>query len=114
MSGVVESSERSFAAVETKSKLIEVALKIFGIDAMMGAIQPSFQVSERTVNMKGMRVGGMKHMFVAFQRGFGIAPPSIGVNVAAGLHALLQKVANRDGIGSLGQQIGRASGRGKG
>jgi len=33
-----------FCGVETKSKLIEVALKIFGIDAMMGAIQPSFQV----------------------------------------------------------------------
>jgi hypothetical protein len=77
---------------------------------MMGAIQPSFQVSERTVNMKGMRVGGMKPRFVAFQRGFGIAPPSIGVNLAAGLHALLQKVANRDGIGSLGQRQAKASG----
>jgi hypothetical protein len=77
---------------------------------MMGAIQPSFQVSERTVNLKGMRVGGMKPMFVAFQRGFGIPPPTIGVNLAAGGHTLLQKVANRDGIGSLGQRQAKASG----
>ena len=55
---------------------------------MMGAIEPSFQVSERTVNVKGMRVGGMKPMFVTFQSGLGIAPPSIGVNLAPGFHAL--------------------------
>ena len=42
--------------------------------------------------------------------GFGIAPPSIGVNLAAGLHALLQKFANRNGIGSLGQRQAKASG----
>ena len=77
---------------------------------MMGAIQPSFHVSERTVNIKGMSVGGMKPMFVVFQRGFGIAPPSIGVNLAAGIHILLQKVANRDSIGSPGQRQAKASG----
>ena len=49
-------------------------------------------------------------MFVAFQRSFGIAPPSISVNLTAGIHALLQKVANRDSIGSLGQRQAKASG----
>ena len=77
---------------------------------MVGAVQPGFKVSEGAVNMKGMRVGRMKLMFVALQSGFGVAPPSIGKNLAPRLHALLQKATDRDSIRTLRQCQAKSSG----
>ena len=85
-------------------------MKIFGINAMMGAIEPGFQVSERTVNVKGVRIGGVKPVFVVFHRSFGVAPPSISVDLAAGFHAFVQEVANRDGVGLPSQRQAEAAG----
>ena len=40
----------------------------------MVAIEPSFQVSESAVNVRGVRIGGMKRVLLAFHRSFGVAP----------------------------------------
>jgi hypothetical protein len=51
----------------------------------------------------------MKPVFVVFHRSFGVALPSISVDLAAGFHAFVQEVANRDGVGLPSQRQAEAS-----
>ena len=68
---------------------------------MVSAVEPSFEITEGTVDMKRMSLGLMQYMAVAGQGRLGIAFPSIRVNLTARLHMSRKKCANRNGIGPL-------------
>ena len=43
-------------------------LQVFGVNAVVGAIEPSFEVSEGAMNMQGMGFGVVKFMAITCQR----------------------------------------------
>ena len=53
----LEHSHRRIPAVKAENELIEVMLQAFGINAVMGAIEPSFEAAEGAMNMQGVAWG---------------------------------------------------------
>ena len=43
-------------------------LQVFGINAVVGAIEPGFEVAERAMNMQGVGLGGVKFVAITYQR----------------------------------------------
>ena len=57
-----------FPAIKSKNKFIEVMLQVFGINAVVSSIEPSFEVPEGTMNMQRVGFGVMKFMAITCQR----------------------------------------------
>ena len=56
----LERSHRRIPAVKAENKFIEIMLQVFGINAVVGTIEPSFQVPEGAMNMQCVGFGVMK------------------------------------------------------
>jgi len=102
----LERRHRRIPAVKTECKFIEAVLQVFWIHAVVGAVEPSFEVAEGAMNMKGVRLGIVQFMVITCQRGFGITLPAIGIDHAPGLDVTGEKTADGHRIGTLGQVPG--------
>ena len=60
----LERSHRRIPAVKAENKFIEVMLQVFGINAVVGTIEPNFEVPEGAMNMQGESFGVMKFMAI--------------------------------------------------
>jgi hypothetical protein len=50
----LERRHRCMPTVKAEYKFIKVMSQVFGIDAVMSAIEPGFEIAEGAVNMQGM------------------------------------------------------------
>ena len=62
-------SHRRIPAVKTEHKFVEVMLQVFWINAVVGAIEPSLEVAEGTMNMQSVGFGVVEFMAITCQRG---------------------------------------------
>jgi len=47
------------STIEAKHEFIKVVLQIFRFNSMVSAVEPSFEITESTVDMKRMSIGLM-------------------------------------------------------
>jgi hypothetical protein len=79
------------SAVKAENKFIQVMSQVFGINAVVSAIEPGFEIAEGAVNMQGVGFWGVSFMAITCQRSLGITSPSIGNDHAAGQNAAHEK-----------------------
>ena len=64
----LQGSNWRLPAVKAGNRFIEVMLLLFGINAVVGAIEPSFEFGEGAMNMQGVGFGVVKFMAITRQR----------------------------------------------
>ena len=64
----LERSHRRIPAVKAENEFIEIMLQVLGINAVVGTIEPSFEIPEGAMNMQGVGFGVVEFMAITCQR----------------------------------------------
>ena len=101
---------RSLPPVETENIFVEIRGEIGGLDPVMRAGEPSFEIRKHPVNMDRDDVCKLRAsynplvMHIPLERGFRVALPAVRTDHRSGLHVRGQKAA--DGFPVCGVDAG--------